>query len=161
VFHQGISDRTGIPIGTVGILVGIVVLLLWIPLGQRPGLGTVSNVIVVGLVIDGALLVLPEPDAVAARVSFMVAAIVLNAVATALYIGARLGPGPRDGLMTGLAAKGYSVRVARTAIEVSVLALGWLLGGTVGVGTALYALWIGPLVHVLLPRLTVADKVTA
>ena len=117
VFHQGLSDRTGIPIGTVGIFVGVVVLLLWIPLGQRPGLGTVSNVIMVGLVIDGVLLVLPEPDPMAARVTFMVGAILLNAVATALYIGARLGPGPRDGLMTGLAAKGYSVRVARTVIE--------------------------------------------
>ena len=161
VFHQGLSDRTGIPIDTVGIFVGVVVLLLWIPLGQRPGLGTVSNVIMVGLVIDGVLLVLPEPDPMAARVTFMLGAILLNGVATALYIGARLGPGPRDGLMTGLAARGYSVRAARTVIELTVLTLGWLLGGTVGVGTALYALCIGPLVHMLLPRLTVTDKVAA
>ncbi len=135
VFHQGLSDRTGIPIGTVGILVGVVVLLLWIPLGQRPGLGTVSNVIMVGLVIDGVLLVLPEPDPMTARVTFMVGAILLNAVATALYIGRGSGPA-RDGLMTGLAARGYSVRAARTVIELTVLTLGWLLGGTVGVGTA-------------------------
>lgn len=161
VLHQGISERTGVRIGTVAIVVGLVVLLLWIPLRQRPGLGTVSNVLLVGLTLDVALVVLPEPGPMPLRFGFLVVAIVLNAVATGLYIGAGLGPGPRDGLMTGLAARGHSVRVVRTAIELMVLAAGWLLGGTVGVGTALFALTIGPLVHVLLPRLTIRETVAA
>ncbi len=161
VLHQGISERTGVRIGTVAIVVGIVVLLLWIPLRQRPGLGTVSNVLLVGLTLDVVLLLLPEPGPMPLRFGFLVVAIVLNAVATGLYIGAGLGPGPRDGLMTGLAARGHSVRVVRTAIELMVLAVGWLLGGTVGVGTALFALTIGPLVHVLLPRLTIRETVVA
>jgi uncharacterized membrane protein YczE len=148
-------------IGTVAIVVGLVVLLLWIPLRQRPGLGTVSNVLLVGLTLDVALVLLPEPGPMPLRFGFLVVAIVLNAVATGLYIGAGLGPGPRDGLMTGLAARGHSVRFVRTAIELTVLAAGWLLGGTVGVGTALFALTIGPLVHVLLPRLTVRETVAA
>jgi uncharacterized membrane protein YczE len=161
VLHQGISERTGVRIGTVAIVVGLVVLLLWIPLRQRPGLGTVSNVLLVGLTLDVALVLLPEPGPMALRFGFLVVAIVLNAVATGLYVGAGLGPGPRDGLMTGLAARGHSVRVVRTAIELTVLAAGWLLGGTVGVGTALFALTIGPLVHVLLPRLTIRETVAA
>jgi uncharacterized membrane protein YczE len=161
VLHQGISEHTGVRIGTVAIVVGLVVLLLWIPLRQRPGLGTVSNVLLVGLTLDVALVLLPEPGPMPLRFGFLVVAIVLNAVATGLYIGAGLGPGPRDGLMTGLAARGHSVRVVRTAIELTVLAVGWLLGGTVGVGTALFALTIGPLVHVLLPRLTVRETVAA
>ncbi len=161
VLHQGISERTGVRIGTVAIVVGLVVLLLWIPLRQRPGLGTVSNVLLVGLTLDVALVLLPEPGPMPLRFGFLVVAIVLNAVATGLYIGAGLGPGPRDGLMTGLAARGHSVRVVRTAIELMVLAAGWLLGGTVGVGTALFALTIGPLVHVLLPRLTIRETVAA
>ncbi len=161
VLHQGISERTGVRIGTVAIVVGLVVLLLWIPLRQRPGLGTVSNVLLVGLTLDGALALLPQPGPMPLRFGFLVVAIVLNAVATGLYIGAGLGPGPRDGLMTGLAARGHSVRVVRTAIELMVLAAGWLLGGTVGVGTALFALTIGPLVHVLLPRLTIRETVAA
>ena len=161
VLHQGISERTGVRIGTVAIVVGLVVLLLWIPLRQRPGLGTLSNVLLVGLTLDLALVLLPEPGPMPLRFGFLVVAIVLNAVATGLYVGAGLGPGPRDGLMTGLAARGHSVRVVRTAIELTVLAAGWLLGGTVGVGTALFALTIGPLVHVLLPRLTIRETVTA
>ena len=161
VLHQGISEHTGVRIGTVAIVVGLVVLLLWIPLRQRPGLGTVSNVLLVGLTLDVALVLLPEPGPMPLRFGFLVVAIVLNAVATGLYIGAGLGPGPRDGLMTGLAARGHSVRVVRTAIELMVLAAGWLLGGTVGVGTALFALTIGPLVHVLLPRLTIRETVAA
>ena len=161
VLHQGISERTGVRIGTVAIVVGLVVLLLWIPLRQRPGLGTVSNVLLVGLTLDLALVLLPEPGPMPLRFGFLVVAIVLNAVATGLYVGAGLGPGPRDGLMTGLAARGHSVRVVRTAIELTVLAAGWLLGGTVGVGTALFALTIGPLVHVLLPRLTIRETVAA
>jgi uncharacterized membrane protein YczE len=155
VFHQGLAERTGWRFGLVVIAVSAVVLLLWIPLRERPGVGTVSNVIVIGLAVDGALAVLPEPGQLTVRAGFLVAGIVLNGLATGLYIGAGLGPGPRDGLMTGLARRGHSIRVVRTSIEVLVLAAGWLLGGTVGIGTVLYAVSIGPLVHFFLPRLTV------
>lgn len=155
VLHQGLSRSVGLSIGTWVVIVGALVLLLWLPLRQRPGLGTVSNVVVIGLALDASLAVLPSPEGVPARTALLAAGVVLNAVATAGYIGARLGPGPRDGLMTGLAARGLPVRVVRTAIEVSVLVLGFLLGGTVGVGTAVYALAIGPLVHPLLPWLAV------
>ncbi|HEX6235039.1 MAG TPA: hypothetical protein VFZ63_18055 [Jiangellaceae bacterium] len=159
VFHQGLADRLPLTFGQVVIVVGALVLLAWIPLRQRPGLGTISNVIVIGLAVDAALAVLPPPDPMAWRITFLVSGVVLNGVATAAYIGARLGPGPRDGLMTGLVARtGRSVRLIRTSIEVGVLATGWLLGGTVGVGTVLYAIAIGPLVHLLLPRLTVPDR---
>jgi len=156
VFHQGLAERTGLPFGWIVNGVGAVVLLLWIPLRQRPGLGTVSNVIVVGLAADAALLILPHPRPLAFRAAFLVVGILANGLATGLYIGAGLGPGPRDGLMTGLAGKGVSIRLARTCIELSVLAIGWLLGGTVGVGTVLYAVSIGPLAHHLIPRLTVS-----
>ena len=155
VFHQGLSEQIGISLGWVVIWVGLGVLLLWIPLRQRPGLGTVSNAIVVGLVIDATLNVLSQPSSMAARVGFMLIGVVGNGIATGLYIGAGLGPGPRDGLMTGLAARGHSIRVVRTSLELTVLVIGWLLGGTVGVGTVLYALSIGPLAHYFIPRLTV------
>ncbi len=155
VFHQGLAEQAGVSLGLVVISVGAVVLLLWIPLHQRPGIGTISNVVVVGLAVDAALTLLPHPQAMTLRVAFLVIGVVANGVATALYVGAGLGPGPRDGLMTGLARRGLSVRAARTAIELSVLAAGWLLGGTVGVGTVLYALGIGPLVHILLPKLEI------
>ena len=158
VFHQGLARRTGLPIGWVVNGTGVAVLLLWIPLRQRPGIGTVSDAVLVGFVMDAALPLLPQPRAMAVRAVFLAAAIVLNAVATALYVGAGLGPGPRDGLMTGLAARGWPVRRVRTSIELSGLAAGWLLGGTVGIGTLLYAVSIGPLVHFLLPRLTIADQ---
>lgn len=160
VLHQGLARLIGLRLGWMVIGVGVLVLLLWIPLRERPGLGTVSNVVVVGLAADAALAVLPEPRQLAVRGTFLIAGIVANGVATGMYIGAGLGPGPRDGLMTGLARRGYSVRLVRTSIELSVLALGWVLGGTVGVGTALYAVGIGPLVHLLLPRLTVAADCT-
>jgi len=158
VLHQGLAERLPLSFGMVTIVVGALVLLAWIPLRQRPGIGTLSNVVVIGLAVDATLAVLPAPDALALRVAFLLAGVGLNGVATAAYIGARLGPGPRDGLMTGLVRRtGRSVRMVRTSIEVTVLAVGWLLGGTVGVGTVLYALGIGPLVHVLLPVLTVPE----
>lgn len=160
VLHQGIAERTGLTIGTVVIAVGVLVLLLWIPLRQRPGFGTIANALVIGLAADASIWLLPAPDQLAVRIAFVVAGVLLNAVATAAYIGARLGPGPRDGLMTGLVRRtGGSVRVVRTSIEVVVLATGWLLGGTVGVGTVAYALAIGPLVHVLLPKLQVREPI--
>jgi uncharacterized membrane protein YczE len=161
VFHQGLSRLTGLSMGTITIAVGAVVLLLWIPLRQRPGLGTVSNVVVIGLAVDAGLAVLPTVQPLGARIGFLVTGIVLNGVAGGLYIGARFGPGPRDGLMTGYVARrpNRSIRLVRTVIEVTVLALGWLLGGTVGVGTIAYALAIGPLSHVLIPLCTVAPTV--
>lgn len=159
VLHQGIAERTGLPIGWVVNGVGLLVLLLWLPLRQRPGLGTVANVIVVGLTADAALAILPHPRHLGILVALLVAGILLNGIATGLYVGAGLGPGPRDGLMTGLAARGHSIRLVRTAIELSVLAVGWLLGGTVGVGTVLYAVAIGPLVHYFLPRFTIRSAI--
>ena len=155
VFHQGVAERTGRSIGSVIIIVSAAVLLLWIPLRERPGFGTVSNAIMVGLAVDAALPFLPEVSHLAARVPLLVGAVALNGVATGLYIGARLGPGPRDGLMTGLAKRGLSIRLARTGIEAAVLVTGWLLGGSVGVGTVLYAVSIGPLAQYFLPKLTV------
>ncbi len=154
VLHQGLARSTGLRFGWVVVAVSVVVLLLWIPLRQRPGIGTVSNAVCVGLVADAAIAVLPHPSGVVLRATFLAAGILLNAAATALYLSAGLGPGARDGLMTGLARRGYSIRVVRTGIELAVLAAGWLLGGTVGIGTVLYALSIGPLVHLLLPRIT-------
>jgi len=159
VFHQGVAERTGASFGTVVIGVGAAVLLLWWPLRQRPGIGTVSNVVVLGVVVDVVLAVLDTPESLAGRVGLLLAGVGLNALATATYIGAGLGPGPRDGLMTGLVRRtGGSVRVVRTGIEVLVLIVGWLLGGTVGVGTVLYAIAIGPLVHLLLPLLTTRSR---
>ena len=151
VFHQGLSKTFGLAIGTWAIIVGVVVLLLWIPLRQRPGIGTVSNVILVGLTMNVVLGHVHAPHAMAARIGCLVVGVFLNGVATGAYIGAGLGPGPRDGLMTGLAARGHSIRVVRTGMELTVLATGWLLGGTVGIGTVVYALCIGPLAHVFIP----------
>lgn len=158
VLHQGLSRLTGIPIGTVGIIVGFVVLGLWIPLRERPGLGTLLNVIVIGVVIDLTLLWLPEPQTLLVRAAFLASGPLLFGVGSGFYIGAGLGAGPRDGVMTGLARRGLPVGAVRAAIEVTVLVLGWLLGGTVGVGTVLFAVTIGPLVHVCLPRLAVDDR---
>ncbi|MGY1805092.1 YitT family protein [Blastococcus sp. SYSU D00922] len=157
VLHQGLADRLGWSIGTVTIAVGALVLLTWIPLRQRPGLGTVSNVVVLGLAMDATLALVAAPASLPVRVAFLTWGVLLNAVATAAYIGVRFGPGPRDGLMTGLVRRtGGSVRLVRTSIEVAVVAVGWLLGGTLGLGTVLYAVAIGPLVQLLLPRLTVS-----
>ena len=154
VFHQGLAGRTGLSFGLITAIVGVGVLLAWIPLRNRPGIGTVANVIVIAVVVDASLAVLPAPSALPIRIALMIGAVVLNAISTVLYIGAGLGPGPRDGLMTGLVARtGLSVRLVRTSIEATVLAVGWLLGGTVGVGTVVYALGIGPLVQ-LFVRLT-------
>ena len=159
VLHQGLARQLGWSLGTVTIVVGALVLLAWVPLRERPGLGTLSNVVVIGVAVDAVLAVLPAPEALSARVAFAAAGILLNGVATAAYIGVALGPGPRDGLMTGLVRRtGGPVGPIRTAIEVVVVATGWLLGGTLGVVTVLYALSIGPLVHVLLPRLAVAPQ---
>ncbi|MEV0155002.1 hypothetical protein AB0H57_14820 [Micromonospora sp. NPDC050686] len=158
VFHQGLSLRTGLTFGTVTILVGALVLLLWIPLRQRPGIGTVSNVVVIGLVVDATAALLPAGLPLPARIALLLGGIVANGAATGLYLGARLGPGPRDGLMTGFVARrpGRSIRLVRTIIEVTVLILGWLLGGTVGLGTVAYAVSIGPLTQLFLPPFTVA-----
>lgn len=156
VLHEGLADASGLSIGLVTVVVGLAILLGWIPLRERPGLGTISNVVVIGVAVDLGLALVPVPDALAGRGALAVAGLLLNAVATAAYIGVRLGSGPRDGLMTGLVRRtGGSVRVVRTAIEVAVVVTGVLLGGTLGVVTVLYALTIGPLVHALLPRLTV------
>jgi uncharacterized membrane protein YczE len=158
VFSQGLSRSFGLGIGTWTIIVGAAVLLLWIPLRQRPGLGTLANVIVIGLIVNEFLSLVPTVHGMAMRVVGMAVAVLLNGVATATYIGAHYGPGPRDGLMTGWAARGHSLRVGRTTIEATALLAGWLLGGTVGVGTVVYALSIGPLVHWLLPRLSRGGK---
>lgn len=154
VFHQGVADRLGVGIGTVIIATGAALMLLWIPLRVRPGIGTVLNAVQIGLVVDVMLPLLPEPQQIVLRVGYLASGIMLMGAATALYIGSGLGPGPRDGLMTGLAARGWRVRTARTVVEVAVMVTGFALGGTVGVGTAVFALTIGPLVQWFLPRLS-------
>ncbi|TDC49575.1 hypothetical protein E1281_23095 [Actinomadura sp. KC345] len=158
VFHEGLSRRVGLSIGAWIIIAGALVMLAWIPLRQRPGIGTISNVVLVGVFADLFLWLLPAPEALGVRWAYLVTAILVGGFATGCYIGAGLGPGPRDGLMTGIAARGHSLRAVRTAIELTVLAAGWLLGGTVGLGTVLYALAIGPLTHVFLPALTIGRR---
>ncbi|HEU5044540.1 MAG TPA: hypothetical protein VFT75_10460 [Nocardioidaceae bacterium] len=156
VLHSGLARHLGLSFGTVVIIVSFLVLLLWIPLRQMPGLGTISNAVVIGLTTNAVLSVLVTPDSAALRWLLLVSGIALNGFADALYIGSQLGPGPRDGLMTGLVRRtGRSFRLIRFSIEATVLAAGWLLGGTVGVGTLIYAVSIGPIVHLLLPRLIV------
>ena len=157
VFHQGLSEVTGISFGWVVLLLGIPILLLWIPLRQRPGFGTIANLVVIGFVVDGALAVLPAGTGLPARLGYLIGGILLNGLATGLYIGSRLGPGPRDGLMTGIAGRfpRLSLRLIRTSIELTVLGVGFLLGGTVGIGTVAYALAIGPLAQLFLPLCTV------
>lgn len=155
VLHQGIALRTGLSVGAVLIIAGAVVLLCWIPLRQRPGIGTVSNILVIGLVVDLANAALPHPSHLAMRWLFLVGGILMCGVASGLYIGANLGPGPRDGLMTGLAARAWSLRGWRTVIEIAVVGIGFLLGGKVGIGTIAYALMIGPLAQFFLPKLTI------
>ncbi|MFM8993387.1 MAG: YczE/YyaS/YitT family protein [Actinomycetota bacterium] len=153
VFHQGVAQRVDRSIGTVIIATGAALMLLWIPLRQKPGIGTILNAIEIGLVANVALALLPQPESVFVQVPMMLGGVLVVAIGSGLYIGSGLGPGPRDGLMTGLAARGIPLRVARTGIEVTVLVVGWFLGGQVGVGTVAFAVLIGPLVQALLPRL--------
>ena len=156
VFHQGVAENVGLEIGTIVILTGIVVLLAWIPLRERFGLGTLLNVALIGNIVNVTLRLLPEQfGTLSARLLVMTTGIVLIGLGSGLYIGAGMGPGPRDGLMTGLARRGLRIGAVRTGLEVSVLVVGWLLGGTVGAGTVAFALSIGPLVGCFLPRLTV------
>jgi uncharacterized membrane protein YczE len=158
VFHQGLSERSGLGLGTIIIIVGAAVLLLWIPLRQRPGIGTISNVFLIGIGADVSLWLIPPVQSLPLAWAMLLGGIFLNGVAGGAYIGAGLGPGPRDGLMTGLVRRsGKSVRLIRTGIEVAVVAAGWALGGTLGLGTLLYALAIGPIVHRMLPLFTIAD----
>lgn len=151
VFHQGVSVRSGLSLGTVTVLTGLVVLLLWVPLRERWGVGTVLNVLVIGPVIDLGLSVFPDASGLAGWF-YMIGGVLVIGLGSGLYIGSALGPGPRDGVMTGLARKGMSIRTARTAIEVGVLGIGWLLGGVAGLGTLAFALLIGPSVQFFLPR---------
>lgn len=156
VLHQGLAQYLPVTFGTVTIIVGAVVLLLWIPLRQWPGLGTVSNVFVVGVAADVGLAIIPSGQPLGIRIALLILGVVLNGLAGAAYLGSVFGPGPRDGLMTGLAARtGWSLRLIRTSLEVTVLVAGWLLGGTVGLGTVSYAVSIGPLVQLFLPRVAV------
>jgi uncharacterized membrane protein YczE len=160
VFHQGLSEHSGLGLGTIIIIVGVAVLLLWIPLRQRPGIGTIANVFLIGIGADVSLWLIPPAHSLGLAWIMLLGGIFLNGVAGGAYIGAGLGPGPRDGLMTGLVKRtGKSVRLIRTGIELLVVAIGWALGGTLGLGTLLYALAIGPIVHRMLPLFTIADKV--
>lgn len=156
VLHEGLERWVPLSYGTITIVVGALVLLMWVPLRQRPGLGTISNVFVVGIAADLGLAVLRTPGPLVLQVLLLVGGVVANGLAGAVYIGSHFGPGPRDGLMTGLARRtGASLRLVRTGIEVAVLAVGFALGGTAGVGTVLYAVGIGPLVQLFLPHVAV------
>lgn len=158
VLNQGVSERTGLSFGMVVNVIGAAVLLLWVPLRQRPGIGTISNIFLIGAFADVSLWLIPPAQTLPTGAVLLLLGVVLNGVATGAYIGAGLGPGPRDGLMTGLVRRtGGSVRVIRTSIEVTVLAIGWLLGGTVGFGTLVYALSIGPIVHRMLPIFAIPE----
>jgi uncharacterized membrane protein YczE len=162
VFHQGLARITGLSVGTVLIIVGAAVLLCWIPLRQRPGIGTVANIVVIGIVVDLGNLLIPVPSQLAVKVAYLIGGIVLCGAASGLYIGANLGPGPRDGLMTGLTRRfGWSLRGWRTTIEILVVAIGFALGGTVGLGTIAYALAIGPLAQFFLPLLSISPRIAA
>jgi uncharacterized membrane protein YczE len=162
VFHQGLARHLGLGIGTVVILVGAAVLLAWIPLRQWPGFGTLSNVVLIGVSMNASLMWLPHVHVLGWRITDMLTGVVLCGLATGMYIGANLGPGPRDGLMTGLARRtGRSIRLTRTGLEITVLTAGWLLGGTVGIGTVVFALGIGPLVQIFLPLFDVGRRSSA
>ncbi|MFC8193210.1 YitT family protein [Cellulomonas sp. NPDC057328] len=165
VLSQGVVRVTGWSFGTVTVVLSFVVFACWVPLRQRPGIGTVANVVVIGALLDPFLALaarLPDPLPLPAAIGLVVLGVLTNALATSLYVGARLGPGPRDGLMTGIVARtGWPLRLVRGSIEVVVVAVGWALGGTLGFGTLAYALAIGPLVHALLPRLSVPERPAA
>ena len=154
VFHTGVNELTGIPVGTVIVCTGLPLLVLWIPLREQPGIGTILNAIEIGVIVDLALPLIPEPDQLLARLPMMLGGVVTVAIGSGFYIGSGLGPGPRDGLMTGLVRHGVSIRSARTGIEIFVLVAGVALGGAIGIGTAVFAVAIGPLVHVFLPMFT-------
>ncbi len=160
VLHQGVAERTPLTFGTVVIAFSLLVMLLWIPLRQRPGPGTIANAVLVGMFVDGGLWLVPEVSHLGLRAAMLAGGIVLCGVATGLYVGAGLGPGPRDGLMTGLAARGIPVGAARAVIELAALGLGWALGGQVGIGTLAFAVLIGPVVHWSVPRLRIDRTVT-
>ncbi|MEO6651729.1 MAG: hypothetical protein ABIP17_03625 [Ilumatobacteraceae bacterium] len=151
VFHQGLADTVGLSLGTVIVLTSFAVLALWIPLRERPGVGTIANALLVGLGVEVFSAVFPDIGSIWLRCLLLVLGIVVNGIATGMYIGAGMGPGPRDGLMTGIARRRGSIRVVRTSIEVAVLLTGIALGGTFGIGTLLYAVSIGPLAQVFLP----------
>ena len=157
VFHQGVAKQTDISIGKIIVITGFSLLLLWIPLRQKPGLGTILNALEIGLIADVALEIIPEPNNILIRIVMVVVGIITVAIGTGLYIGSALGPGPRDGLMTGLAKRGIPIRVGRTAVEVTVLIIGYALGGQVGVATFAFAFGVGPLVQFFLPRLAVSS----
>lgn len=160
VLHQGVASRTPLSFGTVVVAFSLLVMLGWIPLRQRPGPGTLANAIAVGLVADGGLWLIPEVNHIAPRIALMIGGIALCGWATGLYVGAGLGPGPRDGLMTGLAARGIPIGAARLVIELSALGIGWALGGTIGLGTVAFAVLVGPVVHWSLPRLRLDGTAT-
>ncbi len=160
VFHQGVSRRTGIPVGIVIEITGVFILLLWIPLRERMGWGTVLNAIEIGLVVFLVSDHMPHTELLVLRVPYMLGGLLAIAIGSGLYIGAGLGPGPRDGLMLGLAKRNVSVRVARTGLELVVLAVGLVLGGSIGVGTVAFTFGIGPLVQIFLPRLRPKDDLT-
>ncbi|MBX3100514.1 MAG: hypothetical protein KF761_13160 [Salinibacterium sp.] len=158
VLSQGVVLHTGINYAVVTNVIGALVLLLWIPIRQKPGIGTVANVLLIGPSIEVGLWMMPATDDLIARILLLAGGLILLAVATGLYIGARFGPGPRDGLMTGIHHRtGWPIWAVRTSIEVTVLAIGWLLGGNVGLGTLAFALLIGPMVNVTLPLLRVPE----
>ncbi len=161
VLHQGLARTLGLGIGTWAIIISLAVLLLWIPLEQRPGIGTVANALVVGAVIDLVLALAHPPHELWARGLLLAGGVGGNGLATGLYIGAGLGPGPRDGLSVGIAGRGYSMRVVRTSVEATVLVTGLILGGTIGIGTLTYALLIGPITHVTIPALAIKEAVSA
>jgi uncharacterized membrane protein YczE len=158
VFHQGVADKTGISVGNVIVITGLLLLILWIPLRQRPGVGTLLNALEIGITVDIAMPLIPDADGLVIRFAYLIVGLLVIAIGSGLYIGSGLGPGPRDGLMMGLKARGLSVRVARTAIELAVLVAGVALGGTVGIGTVAFTFGIGPLVQIFLPRLTLPPR---
>jgi uncharacterized membrane protein YczE len=159
VFHQGVSDLTGISIGNVIVIVGLLLLLTWIPLRQRIGVGTLLNALEIGVMVDIVLPLLPETNRLVPRLAFLAGGLVIVAIGSGLYIGSGLGAGPRDGIMMGLRQRGMNVGVARTVIEITVLVVGVLMGGTVGIGTVAFTLGIGPLVQIFLPPLTLPPKI--